>query len=120
VRINAASHLSPADVTMFDLAPEAVARIPGDRLPLLQMAAEPKQAQPNIRYDAMLSPRPFDAFLGLIPRAAARRVVDGHPQEFYEPFDHIEPGLPRTLIHVSGSEVLLHDAQLAAGPSLLK
>ncbi len=28
--------------------------------------------------------------------------------------DHIKPGLPRTLIHVSGSEVLLHDAQLAA------
>jgi acetyl esterase/lipase len=32
----------------------------------------------------------------------------------YEPLDHIEPGLPRTLIHVSGSEVLLYDARLAA------
>ena len=33
--------------------------------------------------------------------------------EIYEPLDHAEPGLPRTLIHVSGSEVL-HDARLAA------
>ena len=32
----------------------------------------------------------------------------------YEPLDHIKPGLPPTLIHVSGSEVLLHDARLAA------
>ena len=34
-------------------------------------------------------------------------IVDGKPEEVYEPLDHIEPGLPRTLIHVSGSEVLL-------------
>ena len=32
-RIEAASQLPPADVTMFDLAPEAVAGILGDRLP---------------------------------------------------------------------------------------
>ncbi|MDT5096384.1 MAG: hypothetical protein QOC76_121 [Mycobacterium sp.] len=32
-RIEAASQLPPADVTMFDLAPEAVAAILGDRLP---------------------------------------------------------------------------------------
>ena len=32
----------------------------------------------------------------------------------YEPLDYIEPGLPRTLIHVSGSEVLLNDARKAA------
>jgi acetyl esterase/lipase len=32
----------------------------------------------------------------------------------FEPLDHVRPGLPRTLIHVSGSEVLLHDARLAA------
>ena len=31
-----------------------------------------------------------------------------------EPLDHIEPGLPRTLIHVSGSEELLSDARKAA------
>ena len=40
--------------------------------------------------------------------------VNGKPEEIYEPLEHIKPGLPRTLIHVSGSEVLLHDAQLAA------
>lgn len=33
VRIDAASQLPPADVTMFDLAPETVANILGDRLP---------------------------------------------------------------------------------------
>ena len=33
VRIDAVSQLPPADVTMFDLAPEAVADILGDRLP---------------------------------------------------------------------------------------
>ena len=33
VRIDAASQLPPADVTMFDLAPEAVAGILTDRLP---------------------------------------------------------------------------------------
>lgn len=33
VRVQSASQLPPADVTMFDLAPEAVAEILGDRLP---------------------------------------------------------------------------------------
>lgn len=32
-RVDAVSQLPPADVTMFDLAPEAIARILGDRLP---------------------------------------------------------------------------------------
>lgn len=82
--------------------------------PLLQLAKEPKQAHPNIHTDAMFPPKAFDALLGLVARAAARNVVDGAPEEIYEPLDHIEPGLPRTLIHVSGSEVLLHDARLAA------
>jgi acetyl esterase/lipase len=35
-------------------------------------------------------------------------------EQLDEPLDHIEPGLPRTLIHVSESEVLLRDARLAA------
>ncbi|WP_099022525.1 alpha/beta hydrolase [Mycolicibacterium palauense] len=82
--------------------------------PLLQLAQEPKQAHPNIRTDAMFSPKAFDALVGLVARAAANRIVDGEPEQIYEPLDHIEPGLPRTLIHVSGSEVLLHDARLAA------
>lgn len=82
--------------------------------PLLQLAKEPKQAHPNIRTDAMFPPKAFDALVSLVARAAARHIVDGEPEQVYEPLDHIEPGLPNTLIHVSGSEVLLHDARLAA------
>jgi monoterpene epsilon-lactone hydrolase len=74
--------------------------------PLLQLAAQPKTAHPNAGSDAMFSPRAFDAFHSLITRAS-------DPGAVYEPLDHIQPGLPPTLIHVSGSEVLLHDAQLA-------
>jgi epsilon-lactone hydrolase len=80
--------------------------------PLLQLATQPKTAHPNIGSDAMFSPRAFDAFHGLITRAA-RREANEHAAAIYEPLDHIQPGLPPTLIHVSGSEVLLHDAQLA-------
>src|ERR1700722_15466340 len=82
--------------------------------PLLQLAKEPKQAHPNIKTDSMFGSKAFDALIALVARAAAKRVVDGKPEQLYEPLDHIEPGLPRTLIHVSGSEVLLHDARLAA------
>ncbi len=59
-------------------------------------------------------PRHFDALVDLIEEAAERNIVDGKPEEVYEPLDHIEPGLPRTLIHVSGSEVLVSDARKAA------
>jgi acetyl esterase/lipase len=82
--------------------------------PLMQVAKAPKQAHPNIRSDAMFCAKAFDAFVDLITRAAQRHIVDGRPEEIYEPLDHIEAGLPRTLIHVSGTEVLLHDARLAA------
>jgi acetyl esterase/lipase len=82
--------------------------------PLLELAKEPKQAHPNIHADAMFPPKAFDALIALVASAAAKRIVDGKPEELYEPLDHIEAGLPQTLIHVSGSEVLLHDAQLAA------
>jgi monoterpene epsilon-lactone hydrolase len=82
--------------------------------PLLQLAGEPKTTHPNAGVDAMFPPRAFDAFHGLITRAAADRDDNAHTDALYEPLDHIQPGLPPTLIHVSGSEVLLHDAQLAA------
>jgi acetyl esterase/lipase len=82
--------------------------------PLLQMAKEPKQAHPNIKTDAMFPSKAFDALVALVARAADKHIVDGEPEKIYEPLDHLEPGLPRTLIHVSGSEVLLHDARLAA------
>ncbi len=82
--------------------------------PLLQLEKDPKCAHPNIHTDAMFPPKAFDALVALVARAAAKNVVDGKPEEVYEPLDHIEPGLPQTMIHVSGSEVLLHDARLAA------
>jgi acetyl esterase/lipase len=82
--------------------------------PLLQLEKEPKCAHPNIDSDAMFPPKAFDALVALVARAAAKNVVDGKPEDVYEPLEHIEPGLPQTMIHVSGSEVLLHDARLAA------
>ena len=82
--------------------------------PLLQLAKECKQAHPNIKSDAMFPPKVFDALVELVASAAEKNIVNGKPEEIYEPLEHIKPGLPRTLIHVSGSEVLLHDAQLAA------
>jgi acetyl esterase/lipase len=82
--------------------------------PLLELAKEPKQAHHNIHTDAMFPAKAFDALIALVASAAAKNIVDGKPEDLYEPLDHIEAGLPRTLIHVSGSEVLLHDAQLAA------
>ena len=82
--------------------------------PLMQIAKTPKQAHPNIHSDAMFSAKAFDAFVDLIAKTARRHILDGRPEEIYEPLDHIEAGLPPTLIHVSGSEVLLHDARLAA------
>jgi acetyl esterase/lipase len=82
--------------------------------PLLQLAKEYKQAHPNIKTDAMFPSKAFDALVALVASAAAKHKVNGKPEEIYEPLEHIKPGLPRTLIHVSGSEVLLHDAQLAA------
>ncbi|MBW0015332.1 alpha/beta hydrolase [Mycobacterium sp.] len=82
--------------------------------PLLQLAKEYKQAHPNIKTDAVFPARAFDALVELVARAAEKNMIDGKPEEICEPLEHIKPGLPRTLIHVSGSEVLLHDAQLAA------
>ncbi len=82
--------------------------------PLLELEQDPKQSHPNARSDAMFPPKAFDALVALVAQAAAKHVVDGKPEDVYEPLDHIEPGLPQTLIHVSGSEVLLHDARLAA------
>ena len=82
--------------------------------PLLQLAKEFKQAHPNIKTDAMFPPKAFDALAELVAGAAEKNKFDGRAEEIYEPLEHIKPGLPRTLIHVSGSEVLLHDALLAA------
>ncbi|MDT5332669.1 MAG: hypothetical protein QOF31_3966 [Mycobacterium sp.] len=82
--------------------------------PLFEIDNETRANHPNIRSDAMFPPKAFDALTDLIEAAAERHVIDGKPEEVYEPLDHIEPGLPRTLIHVSGSEVLVSDARKAA------
>lgn len=82
--------------------------------PLFEIDNESRARHPNIATDAMFPPKAFDALVELIEAAAKRRVVDGQPERIYEPLDHVETGLPRTLIHVSGSEVLLNDARKAA------
>ncbi|WP_046320638.1 alpha/beta hydrolase [Mycobacterium sp. UM_Kg1] len=80
--------------------------------PLLEIAKEAKKAHPNIHTGAMFPPKAFDALVELVEAAARRDRV--HGSDVFEPLHHVRPGLPRTLIHVSGSEVLLHDAQLGA------
>jgi len=82
--------------------------------PLFEIDNEHRAQHPNIHSDAMFPPKAFTALVELVESAAKRRIVDGEPERVYEPLDHIEPGLPRTLIHVSGSEVLLNDARKAA------
>jgi acetyl esterase/lipase len=82
--------------------------------PLFEIDNESRANHPNIHSDAMFPPKAFHALVELVEAAATRNVVDGKAEEVFEPLDHIEPGLPRTLIHVSGSEVLLNDARKAA------
>jgi acetyl esterase/lipase len=82
--------------------------------PLFEIDNETRANHPNIRSDAMFPPRAFSALVDLVKGASERHSVDGQPEDVYEPLDHIEPGLPRTLIHVSGSEVLVSDARKAA------
>ena len=82
--------------------------------PLFEIDNETRANHPNIRTDAMFPPKAFRVLVELIEEAAERHIVDGEPEQIYEPLDHIEPGLPRTLIHVSGSEVLVSDARKAA------
>jgi acetyl esterase/lipase len=82
--------------------------------PLFEIDNESRANHPNIRTDAMFPPKAFTALVELVQEAAERHIVNGQPEKVYEPLDHIEPGLPRTLIHVSGSEVLLNDARKAA------
>jgi acetyl esterase/lipase len=82
--------------------------------PVFEIDNDTRANHPNIRTDAMFPPKAFVALVELINEAAGRHLIDGKPEEIYEPLDHIEPGLPRTLIHVSGSEVLVSDARKAA------
>ncbi|BBX29687.1 alpha/beta hydrolase fold domain-containing protein [Mycolicibacterium alvei] len=77
--------------------------------PLFEIDSESRANHPNLHTDAMFPAKAFDALLALI-ETAAKRAGEG----VYEPLDHIEPGLPRTLIHASGSEALLSDARKGA------
>ncbi len=74
--------------------------------PLFEIDNESRANHPNIHTDAMFPAKAFDALVELIEAAAKRKG-----EQVYEPLDHVEPGLPRTLIHASGSEVLLSDAR---------
>lgn len=74
--------------------------------PLLELNPQPRKTHPNMAADAMFGPQAFDALYALV-RLANRGEV-------FEPLDHITYRLPPTTIHVSGSEVLLHDADAAA------
>ncbi len=82
--------------------------------PLFEIDNETRANHPNVGSDAMFPARAFHALVELIEEAGERHIVDGDPEVIYEPLDHVEPGLPRTLIHVSGSEVLLSDARKGA------
>lgn len=73
--------------------------------PLLQLDPAGKRAHRNRHSDAMFCPEAFDALASLVRRANGGLL--------YEPLDDLSPGLPPTLIHVSGEELLLHDAELA-------
>ncbi|OMC35096.1 esterase [Mycobacterium sp. GA-1841] len=77
--------------------------------PLFEIDNETRANHPNIHSDAMFPAKAFDALVELVEAAAQRKG-----ESVYEPLDHVEPGLPRTLIHASGSEVLLSDARKAA------
>lgn len=77
--------------------------------PLFEIDNESRANHPNMHTDAMFPAKAFDALVDLIEAAAKRKG-----EQVYEPLDHVESGLPRTLIHASGSEVLLSDARKAA------
>ncbi|MGV0624930.1 alpha/beta hydrolase fold domain-containing protein [Mycolicibacter minnesotensis] len=82
--------------------------------PLTQIAKESRRTHPNADTDAMFPAKAFDALVEIIRHAAEHRPVGGNPEEIFEPLDHIEAGLCPTLIHVSGSEAMLQDAELVA------
>ena len=77
--------------------------------PLFEIDNDGRAQHPNRHTDAMFPPKAYDALDEVIEHAAKRQ-----DEEIYEPLDHVDTGLPRTLIHVSGSEVLLNDARKAA------
>jgi acetyl esterase/lipase len=57
--------------------------------PLFEIDNDTRANHPNIRTDAMFPPKAFDALVELINEAAGRHLIDGKPEEIYEPLDHI-------------------------------
>src|SRR5690242_4804476 len=53
--------------------------------PLFEVDNETRANHPNIRTDAMFPPKAFHALVELIEEAAKRHMVDGKPEEIYEP-----------------------------------
>ncbi|TFV60943.1 alpha/beta hydrolase [Mycobacterium sp. PS03-16] len=105
--------LALAEKLHFDLQPETPAAVV-TMSPLFEIDNTARANHPNVRSDAMFPAKAFTALIELIEHAGKNNIINGQPEKIYEPLDHIEPGLPRTLIHVSGSEVLISDARKAA------
>ena len=62
--------------------------------PLMQLETDLKKRHPNIRTDATFPPKAFDALVDLIARAAARRIVDGEPEDVYNRWITSNPACP--------------------------
>ena len=60
--------------------------------PLFEIDNDGRAQHPNTHSDAMFPPKAFEALVELIEGAAKRHVVDGEPEQVYEPLDHIETG----------------------------
>jgi len=75
--------------------------------PLLELDPTAKSTHPNVATDAMLSPEALEALHSLALEASVVPVL-------FDPLECKNSELPPTTIHVSGSELLLHDAELAA------
>lgn len=75
--------------------------------PLIELDPAPKVAHENARTDVMLPPNCFEALQKILTKAGG----GVSPQEVV---DKIDGRMPPTLVHCSGSEVLLYDARLLA------
>lgn len=82
-------------------APAALALIS----PLIELDPAPKVAHENARTDVMLPPNCFEALEKILTKAGG-----GIPPQ--EIIDKVDGRMPQTLVHCSGSEVLLYDARL--------
>ena len=82
--------------------------------PLMQLAQGAKLAHLNVRTDAMLSAEGAGRIRATDREAHRAQHRQRQFRANLQTARRIEPGLPRTLIDVSGCEVLRHDAQLAA------